>query len=556
MDMDQVQPDATATHQRPRHTDTHLYGGWLILVRIVWGALVLFILGIFIVSLPESFTALHIPCPGTSCTSTTGQLTAGDIQALQKLGPSLDAYAFYWIALNVGVALGWFLVGGVLTWRKSDDWMALLVALMLVSAGANSLASTLVFSSSIWQLPANGWYLVGSLAILFTVALFPNGRFVPRWIGWILLVYAAQLVCYLVFLRQLHLPGWSLYHSPLNALAWFGSLGVLTLAQLYRYLRVSNQVERQQTKWVAFSFFVLLVASFSNTAVENLLSIHQIGLLYVLIVSLFTCLFLVVPLSFGVAILRYRLWDIDIIINRALVYSILTVSIVGIYALVVVYLGALLQAPGNPVISLVAAGLIAVLFQPIRDRLQRGVNRLLYGQRDEPYRVITRLGQRLEATLAPDAVFSAIVETVAQALKLPYAAITLKRDQAFFVAASYGIEVETPLHVPLLYQTEQVGELLLAPRARGEAFTPADRHLLEDLARQVGVAAHAVRLTADLQLSRERLVNAREEERRRLRRDLHDGLGPALASTTLKLDAVRNLLVRDPSAADAVLIDL
>ena len=108
----------------------------------------------------------------------------------------------------------------------------------------------------------------------------------------------------------------------------------------------------------------------------------------------------------------------------------------------------------------------------------------------------------------------------------------------------------------MLYQSEQVGELLLAPRARGESFTPADRRLLDDLARQVGIAAHAVRLTADLQQSRERLVTAREEERRRLRRDLHDGLGPALASITLKLDATRNLLTRDLPAADALLIDL
>jgi signal transduction histidine kinase len=154
------------------------------------------------------------------------------------------------------------------------------------------------------------------------------------------------------------------------------------------------------------------------------------------------------------------------------------------------------------------------------------------------------------------------VETVAQALKLPYAAIALKQDEVFAIAAFYvaktgGVSAkDSLLHLPLLYQSEQVGELLLAPRSRGDPFTPADRRLLDDLARQVGVAAHAVQLTADLQLSRERLVTAREEERRRLRRDLHDGLGPALASITLKLDAARNLLVRDPSAADTLLVGL
>jgi signal transduction histidine kinase len=237
--------------------------------------------------------------------------------------------------------------------------------------------------------------------------------------------------------------------------------------------------------------------------------------------------------------------------------------------LVVGYLGTIFHSNGNLLISLIATGVVAVAFQPLRDLLQRGVNRLLYGQRDEPYRVISRLGQRLEATLAPDAVLSIIVETVAQALKLPYAAIALKQDEEFAIAASYVAKtgkasagdamlprLDNLLHLPLLYQSEQVGELLLAARTRGESFTSADRHLLEDLARQVGVAVHTVRLTADLQLSRERLVNTREEERRRLRRDLHDGLGPALASLTLKLDAARNLLVRDPPAADALLVDL
>jgi len=166
-----------------------------------------------------------------------------------------------------------------------------------------------------------------------------------------------------------------------------------------------------------------------------------------------------------------------------------------------------------------------VLVQPLRQRLQRGVNRLLYGERDEPYAVLSRLGRRLEGTLAPDAVLPAIVETVAGALKLPYAAIALREGECLAVVAAFGQPVGDPLRLPLVYRHEAVGELLLAPRAPGEPFSPADRRLLDDLARQAGVAAHAVRLTADLQRSRERLVTLREEERRRLRRDPHDGLG-------------------------------
>ncbi len=265
---------------------------------------------------------------------------------------------------------------------------------------------------------------------------------------------------------------------------------------------------------------------------------------------------LLIPLSIAFAILHSRLWDIDIVINRTLVYGALTASVVGIYVLVVGGLGTLLQAQGNLVISLLATGLVAILFQPLRIRLQRAVNRLMYGERDDPYGVLSRLGQRLGATLAPDAVLSVIVETVAQALKLPYVAITLQQEQASPIAASYGKAVEPLLHLPLLYQSEHVGELLLAPRARGETFTPADHRLLNDLARQVGVAAHAVQLTTDLQLSRERLVTTREEERRRLRRDLHDGLGPTLAGFSLKVGAVRNHLLPGQEAADTLLSEL
>src|SRR5256886_4225507 len=167
---------------------------------------------------------------------------------------------------------------------------------------------------------------------------------------------------------------------------------------------------------------------------------------------------LLVPLSLGIAILRYRLWDIDVIINRTLVYGTLTASIVSIYVLIVGGLGVLLQAQGNLVISLLATGLIAVLFQYLRDRLQQGVNRLMYGERDAPYVVLSRLGQRLEATLAPQAVLPTIVETVAQALKLPYAAVALKQDDEFSLTASYGHPQDNPFILPLVYHTETIGQ--------------------------------------------------------------------------------------------------
>jgi signal transduction histidine kinase len=344
-------------------------------------------------------------------------------------------------------------------------------------------------------------------------------------------------------------------------------LGLVGL-QIYRYRRVSTFRERQQTRWVIYGFSVAIVGIALFISIGDILlspearAENQVG--NVLVMGTYdNVLLLLIPISIAIAILRTHLWDIDIIINRTLVYGALTVCVVSIYILVVGYLGALFRTSGNLPISLVATGLVAVLFQPLRGLLQRGVNRLLYGQRDEPYAVIRGLSQRLEATLAPDAILPTIVETIAHALKLPYAAITLKQGGDFVTAASYGSPQENLTRLPLIYQTGQIGELLLAPRGPGETFTSADRALLNDLARQAGVAAHAVRLTTDLQRltgelqqSRTQLVTTREEERRRLRRDLHDGLGSALTSVTFQLDAACNMLDHDPQAVRTLLMEL
>jgi signal transduction histidine kinase len=322
-------------------------------------------------------------------------------------------------------------------------------------------------------------------------------------------------------------------------------------------------VQRQQIKWVVFgisaAFAGFLVIDLALSAFAGAPAPGSPGELLAYLIGytfLSYLVMLLVPMTIGIAMLRYHLFDVDLVINRTLVYGTLTASVVGIYIIVVGGLGTLLQTRGNFLVSLLAAGLVALLFAPLRSRLQRGVNHLMYGERDEPYRVLSRLGERLEATLAPDATLEAIVETVAQALKLPYAAISLNRAGRFVTVAEYGTPTGESIALPLAYQAGQVGQLILTPRSPGEDFTASDRRLLDDIARQAGVAVHAVRLTADLRRSRERLVAAREEERRRLRRDLHDGLGPQLAAQTLKVGSARSLYPRDPASADALLAGL
>ncbi|MCB0212033.1 MAG: GAF domain-containing sensor histidine kinase [Anaerolineae bacterium] len=251
------------------------------------------------------------------------------------------------------------------------------------------------------------------------------------------------------------------------------------------------------------------------------------------------------------------MFNIGLVVNRTLVYGTLTAIIVGLYIWLVTGLGLLFELEtGNLTISLLITVLIAVAFQPLRYSVQRAIDRLMYGDRSDPYTVLARLGERLEAALAPEEVLPTIVETVAQALKLPYAAITLNQDDEVVVAAAYGSAQGDLAVLPLVYQSETIGNLQLAPRAPGESFTPADWRLLQSLAYQAGVAAHGVQLTLDLQNSRERIITAREEERRRLQRDLHDGLGPTLASMTLKLDAACNLLGSESPAVEALLRDV
>jgi len=545
-------------------SDTRLHGSLLALARGVWIAMVALTVGLFIAALPMLFRQLQTVCmSATACPS--GVLGPTGLQTIHDLGFSVGGYATYTLSLYIATSLVWFAVGLIIFWRRSDDWMALLVALFLVMFNLiPSVGKSLpAFVYPVWDPPLKflGFLAVIPLGLFFF--LFPNGRFVPRWTGWLAVTLLA------LDIPRSFFPGspfdFTTWPDGLNVLTVLSLIGTMLFAQVYRYRHVSNPVQRQQTKWVVFGVTTALVVLMAGVLFYLLFpTLSQSGSRYSFFFgTAIPLVLLAIPLSIGIAILRYRLWDIDVIINRTLVYAALSACVIGLYVLVVVGLGSLLQAQGNLLLSLLATGLIAILFQPLRQRLQQAVNRLLYGERDTPYRVISRLGQRLGATLAPDQVLPTIVETVAQVLKLPYVAITLKQEGEFVRAASYGVSRESLTHLPLVYQNEQIGELVLAPRAPGEPFTPADRALLDDLARQTGIAVHAVRLTSDLQRmaadvqrSREQLVTAREEERRRLRRDLHDGLGPALATITVKAEAARDAIAAEPAQAIDLLEEL
>jgi signal transduction histidine kinase len=277
------------------------------------------------------------------------------------------------------------------------------------------------------------------------------------------------------------------------------------------------------------------------------------------------------PITFTLSIWRYRLWEVDVWINRTFVFGGLTLLVTAVYILTVGFMSNLFQSGNSLALSVLATGLIAILFNPVRQRLQTAVNRLMYGERDDPITVLTALGKRLEETAVPSETLPALVETIAQTLRLPYVAVVGMGERGSRgageqesggkgrVLAAYPsphAQHSTPFAFSLIYQSETIGQLLVAPRVPGEAFNPAERRLLENVARQAGTAVYAAQLTNDLQRSRERLVTTREEERRRIRRDLHDGLGPQLATLSLKVDAARNYLTHDAESADHLLTEL
>jgi signal transduction histidine kinase len=491
------------------------------------------------------------------------------------------------IVLGMFAGPSMILFAALLLWRTPSNHVGrFLLLLGLTEVGAQfdfgsgpPFVSALAFD--LFLLFAGG---IGAPSVGYLMFSFPTGTLYPshwtrgvkiaavlKFVGVVLELVASptRISIFRMPLNPLFVPALAPF-QPLVAptigvtgvlLPLISMMGIVSLG--LRYRSAETRV-RQQIKWVIWSpgigIFCALVG----------LALMFSGVTRSLLVPLvfFTLAQLTLLASLTIAILRYHLFDIDRLINHTLVYSILTIVVIALYVLAVGSLGILFQTSGNVLVSLLATGLVAILFEPVRERLQRSVNRLMYGERDEPYTVLSRLGQRLEATLAPDEVLPTIVETVAQALKLPYAAIALHDERqptrvsssvirpSTFVVASYGEPGREMVEISLSYQGETIGQLVLAPRSPGEPFTSADRRLLEQFARQAGIAAYGVRLTRELQRSRERLVMAREEERRRIRRDLHDGLGPALAAQTLKVGAARARLAQNPEAVDQLLAEL
>lgn len=579
-----------------RAADTRFRGRWLFIARLAWATMFLMLTAMYALGFLAVRDVLSTICKEERCTLTqqirhteageqimnwqgppsgvADALRSDQVEALERLRLTLDQYG--WLAsLQMGIpVLVYLLIAAGLFWRKSNDWMVLLVSTMVMTfpLAMWPLPYTLVVRQPIWEwvhTPAN--FIALSSFFIFPL-VFPTGRFVPRWTRWKIFFDIAFAVIATLWGNSnlIRPPG----AEDIEYLYIVLLLSINAYALSYRYFRVASPVERQQIKWVVAGLvgFVTIAVPLDALVAAQTANVDSARALVLsaILDTLFQAIALFIPISIAISVLRYRLWDIDIIINRTLVYGALTGIIVSAFVVMVGLLSILFQASGNSIVAIIATGLIALLFNPLRQRLQRSVNQFMYGERDEPYTALSRLGRQLQATVTPEAVLPTVMTTVREVLKLPYVAIYLQQDTSGYkiVAESAspslrmengrirvpGIEREG-LCMPLKHQGETVGYIVLGPRAPTEAFSATDLRLLGDLAPQVAVAVHALRLTVDLQRSRERLVLAREEERRRLRRDLHDGLGPQLAGLALKLETLRNRLGDDP-VADSLLADL
>jgi signal transduction histidine kinase len=339
---------------------------------------------------------------------------------------------------------------------------------------------------------------------------------------------------------------------------------VIAVSLVSRYLNTSSEIERQQLKWiivgsaVTVSWFILihLLYFLFPASLRGYYAVMMMLIINVIVGTFFAG-------SVAVAILQFQLFDIDTAINRGLVYSALTVFIVAGYSLIVsglnvafTRLNPLNDNNGQFLVPLIATSLIVIAFQPLRDRLQRGVNRLMYGERNEPYQVLTQLGQSLESAIEPASALPLTVGTIAHALKLPYVAITLRQQETFNIVAAYGTYQEDAVRIPLINAGRVIGELMAAGRTPGEALTEPDLRLLNDLARQISPTAETVRLSDDLARGRFRIVEAEEETRRRLGSDLHDGVGHQLTGLARKAEHAASLLEQNSSAAQDLLTDI
>jgi hypothetical protein len=420
-------------------TTTRLSGSRLLIARVVWLALVVPSVGLFVASLPVYYAQLQRACVDPVTCNVAGTLTAKGLQELPAFGLSVSGYATLLTIFFTIIVVIWSGIGFLIFWRRSDEWFALFLAFFLVMFNITYPGfpiSALALAYPALDVPITFLSALGLASIVLFLVLFPNGRLVPRWMGLFLLfglIGAVSTV--LPPTSPFNSNNWPRWLGPVNLLLY----GAIIFSQIYRYRRVSTRVERQQTKWVVFGTTVAITGIFVVLPIFNFFfpTFNQFNTPSSLILGLavYPLLLLSIPVSVGIAVLRYRLYDIDVLINRTLVYGTLTVLLALIYFGMVIGLESLVrlfttgQASQSPVVIVVSTLAIAALFQPLRRRLQIIIDRRFYRRKYDAARTLAAFSATLRNEVDLHQLREHLVTVVEETMQPAHVSLWLRKDE-------------------------------------------------------------------------------------------------------------------------------
>jgi hypothetical protein len=429
---------ATIAARSTTAKETRLSGRWLALARVVWLSAAALLIASFLLTLPLTYAQLDQVCTGAACGGI--RLRPQDLPTLAAWGLSPAVFAAYGTVLNGLALLTWIVMGVLLFARGSAEPRILFFSFCLVVFGGGPNQALAVVQPS-WWLPVTAYGFLADTCTILLLFLFPTGQFVPRWTRWIVL--AAILVT---------LPSRFFPDSPLSAATWpdavkiLGVLGVFggsIVAQVYRYSRRSTPPERQQTKWVvlALGLFVLLLLT-GEPVVDGAAPPLWVLLVYG---TAFQLALLLIPLAIAASILRYRLWEIDSLINKALVYGPLTALLGAFYAGLILGLEALVstltgQTGAEPLVIVLSTLAIAALFLPVRRRIQQLIDRRFYRKKYDAVQTLAAFSATLRQEVDLEQVQQQLLALVQETMQPAQVSLWLRQPERQPTESSHRLE--------------------------------------------------------------------------------------------------------------------
>jgi hypothetical protein len=452
---------------------------------------------LYLAALPANFELRRTLCPEALCADQ--RITPANARALDELNLSPDIYAVNILGLEGLFAAVALTIALVIFARRSDDWMALFVGLTLLTFGMVTYAGSLdelAAGAPAWRLPVQVANFIGSVSFLIFLFVFPDGRFVPRWSRAVVVLWVVREALRYLF------PG-----SPISPQTWppylldftfLVTVSAAVFAQVYRFRRVSDPIQRQQTKWVVYGVTAALTGFLSLGLLLTLIqSLEANPVILLAADSAFPLLLLLVPLSVGLAILRSRLWEIDLIINRSLVYVPLTGILAGLYSSsITLFQRAFIAVTGerSDAALVISVLVLAATFTPIKNGLQVAVDKRFKDPVDPLASLKEFRGQvhAVAAVIDVEQILGRLLAEAVRTLGASGGAISLVRgDGSYQAQATPGWSAEiSVLRLSLCSRGEDIGELLLGPSRTGEPYPSERIELVQQTTDEVARLVH------------------------------------------------------------------